>query len=500
MAAMHRLLIAFAALFLAAAGPPPERVSYRVEPEMAAGMLGNLAVEVRLRGDADGETVLELPGPAPDGTERWRLFSGPMVTGATVRSDGKERWVLTHAAGAALRVRYRVRSAYSPQPPDENPPLKGPMLRADWFMAPGSIFVTAQGRDEDRATFRWGRLPAGWTVASNLDHGAAGQPMTVQNVYEGILVGGRSLTLLTRSIPGSHLRVAVLGTGWTVPPDQVADALARVITGQRAYWNDLDTPFFVGVTPLAPTGRRGSVGGFGRWQGFALFAAVDSQLEVFEGNIAHEHTHTWIPGRVGRMPNGRAQIGNFWISEGFTDFFADRAVLRSGVVTAEGYVARLNRALERYGTSPTRNATNAEVLTKWGKDRAYTYLSYDRGRLLALLWDRRLAEATGGAKRLDDIVFAMRDRFIASPAADRPGIVENFLQTYRSQAGVDLTADIERYVERGATVTLPEDLFAPCGRVVTVTREGGTQTFQRVELGPHGGSAACAVRLGGASS
>lgn len=491
---MRRVLLLVLACLLATEARAAD-VNYMIEPVLVDGVLSTLSVEVRLDGDADGETVLELAGKAPDGTERWRLFSDLAVTAAAVRAGGEERWVLTHAPGAELRVRYRVRSAYSPEPPDENPPLNGPMLRADWFMAPGAIFVTPQGRDDDPATFRWGQLPVGWTAASNLDHGAAGQPMTVQNVYDGILVGGRDLTLLTRPIPGAQLRVAVLGAAWSVPPDRIADALARVIGGQRSYWNDLDTPFFVGVTPLAPTGRRGSVGGFGRWQGFALFAAADSQLEIFEGNIAHEHTHTWIPGRVGRMPNGRAQIGNFWLSEGFTDFFGDRAALRSGVWSTQTYLARLNHALERYGTGSTRNAPNAEVLANWGKDRAYTYLSYDRGRLLAFLWDRRLAEATGGRKRLDDVVFAMRDRFVAAPAGDRPGIVESFLDTYRAQSGLDLRPDIERYVERGETIILPEDLFAPCARVVTVRRGDGS--YQRVDLALGPPSAACAARIAG---
>lgn len=178
------LLLALAGLLTVAAGPPPERVLYRVRPEMVDGGLRSLVVEVRFRGDDDGETVLELPGKAPDGTERWRLLSDLTVEGAAVRVAGDDRRVLTHAKGAKIGVRYRVSSAYGPEPPDENPPLKGPMLRAGWFMAPGSIFVTPQGRDHEPAAFAWDRLPKRWQAGSNLDHGAAGQPMTVQNVYE----------------------------------------------------------------------------------------------------------------------------------------------------------------------------------------------------------------------------------------------------------------------------------------------------------------------------
>jgi len=492
------VLLALAASAATAAGPATEPVRYRVQPQMVAGALSHLAVEVRLRGDADGETVLELPGKAPDGTERWRLLSGLTVEGAVIRETSDDRRVLAHAPSAQIDVRYRISSAYGPDAPDDNPPLKGPMLRSAWLMAPGSIFVTPEGRDNDAATFRWGRLPGGWKAASNLDHGAAGQPMTVQNVYDGILVAGRDITLLIRPIAGARLRVAVLGRGWRHPPEHIADTLARVIVGQRSFWRDLETPFFVAVTPLAPTGRPngGSVGGFGRWQGFALFAATDSSLATFEGNIAHEHTHTWIPIRIGGMPNGRAQVGEYWLSEGLTEFFGDRAALRSGVWSTEAYIASLNRSLGRYGASPIRNAPNSEVLQNALRDRAFTLLPYDRGRLLALIWDRRIADATGGGRRLDDVVFAMRDRFVAAPTGQKPALRASFLETYRSLSGIDLADDVARYVERGETVTLPEDLFAPCARIVTAIRDG--RAFQQVNLAPEGGSAACAALMSGA--
>jgi predicted metalloprotease with PDZ domain len=491
---IRNLLVALAALGLMGAGPAPDPVRYRVAPVLADGVLAALAVEVRLRGDPDGQTVLELPGKGADGTERWRLLSDLTVDGAETRSDGDDKRVLTHTPGAAIVVRYRVRSAYSLEPPADNPPLKGPMLRPGWFMAPGFIFVTPQGRDDAPAAFEWGPLPDGWKAASNLEHGAAGQPMTVQNVFDGILIGGRGLTTLTRRISGAHLRVAVLPAAWKLPPDRIADTLARVIVGQRAFWGDLDTPFFVGVTPMPPSEGRGSVGGFGRWQGFALFAAVNSQPQIFEGNIAHEHTHAWIPTRIGWKPNGRAQVGQYWLSEGFTDFFGDRTLLRSGIWTPRSYVMALNVALRRYGASPIRNAPNSEIVAKAFSDPAFTRLPYDRGRLLAILWDRRLTKATHGRYRLDHVVFRMRDHFLAAPADAKPGTVDNLIRSYRELSGLDLSDDIARYVERGETIVLPENLFTPC-RVVTVTRGG--QTFQRVEgLGETGWSA-CEPRLTG---
>jgi predicted metalloprotease with PDZ domain len=496
MPAVRAFLLAIAALLTIAAGPAPELVRYRLTPALTGEQLAALQVEIRLEGDADGETVLDLPGKGADGTERWRLVSDLAVEGAQARPDGDTRLVLDHAPGTPLVVRYRVRSAYGPQPPDENSPFKGPMLRPEWFMTPGFIFATPQGRESGPAAFAGGPLPEGWKAASNLDHGAAGQAMTVQNVFDGVLIGGRGLTLIRRPIPGASLRVAVLPADWRVPPAEIANTLARVIVAQRRFWGDLKTPFFVAVTPMAPAGVRGSVGGFGRWQGFALFASTNSMRQVFEGNIGHEHTHAWIPQRVGVPPNGRAQIGQFWFSEGFTDFFGDRTLLRTGVWSTGAYVASVNRALHRYANPATRNATNAEILQRAFSDTAYTLAPYDRGRLLAMLWDRQLMRATRGRKNLDDVLVAMRERYLAAPPDSRPGTVENLVATYREvSGGIDLTSDVERYVVRGETIVLPHLLYAPC-RFVTVTRDG--RTYQRLEPGG-AGFRACEARLTGSS-
>lgn len=491
-----RTLLAIAAWAVAAAAATATEapISYRLTPVLADGSLTALEVELRFAGDDDGETVLDLPNRGPDGTERWRLVYDLAIDGADARPDGATRQVLTHAPGAAITIRYRVRSAYPPTPIAENPPLKGPLLRPDGFTAPGFIFATPQGRDDDPAAFAWGPLPPGWTAASNLDHGAAGQPMTVQNVFDGVLVGGRGLTFLTREVGGARLRVAVLPAAWTLRPDEIANTLARVMAVQRAFWGDLDTPFFVAVAPMAPAAGRGSVGGFARWQGFALFAATNSGADIFEGNIAHEHTHAWIPSRIGAMPGGRAQVERFWLSEGFTEFFGARSLLKAGVWSPGRYAQTLNRTLHRYADPRTRTAPNAEILAKAFQDEAFTLAPYDRGRLLALLWDRRIQRATHGRRNLDDVVFAMRDRAMAAPPGQRPDVMANLVTTYADlSGGLDLTPDIDRYVVRGEPIVLPRMLLAPC-RIVWRTEAG--RSVQRLIPGD-GGFRGCMARLKG---
>ncbi len=195
------------------------------------------------------------------------------------------------------------------------------------------------------------------------------------------------------------------------------------------------------------------------------------------------------------MPNGRAQVGQYWLSEGFTDFFGDRSLLRSGIWSPRAYAAGVNRALERYAGSPLRNAPNSQLVAHAFENLDYILAPYDRGRLLAMLWDRRIVRATGGRRSLDDVLFRMRDDYMAAPADARPSPTENFLRAYRDlSGGLDLSDDIERYVVRGETITLPPNLYAPC-RIVTVTQGG--RTFQRITPPPTVEWATCASRMSG---
>jgi hypothetical protein len=76
---LQRVALAIAGSCLFGATKPEDTVSYFVEP-MANG--NALAVEMTFRGDADGETVLQLPEKWAGSQELWRSISGLTVTGA----------------------------------------------------------------------------------------------------------------------------------------------------------------------------------------------------------------------------------------------------------------------------------------------------------------------------------------------------------------------------------------------------------------------------------
>ena len=113
------MVLALLATVLSGGSAPAQSadpVYYTVGLVMEGRELIALAVDIRFAGDADGETLLRLPGEWAGTDSLWRQVEGLRVDGATsVHGDAGTR-VITHRAGAPLAVRYRVRSGYDADP------------------------------------------------------------------------------------------------------------------------------------------------------------------------------------------------------------------------------------------------------------------------------------------------------------------------------------------------------------------------------------------------
>ena len=71
--------------------------------------------------------------------------------------------------------------------------------------------------------------------------------------------------------------------------------------------------------------------------------------------LAHEMLHTWISHRIGSMPDEQSQASSeateYWISEGFDDYYAQRMLVRAGVWSPAEFMDALNRVLAQYAAS-----------------------------------------------------------------------------------------------------------------------------------------------------
>jgi predicted metalloprotease with PDZ domain len=171
-----------------------------------------------------------------------------------------------------------------------------------------------------------------------------------------------------------------------------------------------------------------------------------------------------VPNELGAMDDDQAV--DYWFSEGFNDYLASKVLLRAGLWTLEQWAADKNQTLLRYGTSPAKTIAAADVSARFWSDQAVQQVSYDRGHLLAALLDGEIADRTGGAQALEDVLRAQRKAAKGSPALAR----ELFRATLLDKTGIDAAQTIERFARAGEPIVLPENVLGACGTVVTESR------------------------------
>jgi hypothetical protein len=318
---LRALLLAAAALLLLGA-KRPETVDYRVSLEAPEDGAPYLAVEMRLRGDADGETRLIWPSG----------LSEPRVSGASSAAGDEPGFrVLRHAPRRKLRVRYAVRIT----------------PRAQGAAALGEAVLAApDGRLDEQAEFRWARLPRDWRAASDLEH-AAEVAISVADARRSVILAGPNLEIAEAATDGRVVRAAVLGDA--AQAKAAAEAAGPILTAHRAFWRGGGGPFFVALGATDTAIERGDA--------VAAPLAAGSELKA---SLEAAITRTWIPGRTGRTDSSSPA----WLTEGLPDLVATRIALRAGLVTPDKAVGRL-AAFDRPQDPVARGALLA---LKWDED------------------------------------------------------------------------------------------------------------------------------------
>jgi predicted metalloprotease with PDZ domain len=458
---MNRLIPALALPFLVAAAPP---VAYKVTPVLEANGTRTLRVDMRLRGDKDGETALALPSVWAGSDELWRHVSRLQVRGAKSVGGSLAGRTVRHRRGARLRVRYTLSSAWQEDPGFAYEKAR-PLIRPTWFFVHGeSLFVTPAGDDARPARFRWGKLPKGWKVASDLDH-LGGKPTTLANLVNSVAIGGAELKLVHRDLRGAPLRVALLGE-WDFTAEQLADMVTPIVAAQDAFWGDKSSPFLVALAPLGTLPAGLSYTGTGRADAFSIASTSAFNPREARRFLAHEYGHSWVPYSLGAMPEENEAV-DYWFSEGFNDYLATKVLLRSGIWSLAEWAADKNETLIRYGTSPAKTVDGAEIARRFWTDPAVQQVSYDRGHLLAARLDADIGTRSNGAESLEGVLRAQR---LAS-AGNSELATALFRRVLREKTGIDIEPELERHARRGEPLLLPENLFGDCARLVGERRK-----------------------------
>ncbi|MBA3713897.1 MAG: hypothetical protein H0W76_15810 [Pyrinomonadaceae bacterium] len=160
--------------------------------------------------------------------------------------------------------------------------------------------------------------------------------------------------------------------------------------------------------------------------------------------LAHELLHLWVP-------NDLTLSGDYdWFYEGFTLYQAMRVAMRLGYLNFHDYLKALGRAYDGYFAAEGHGQFSLVDASRrrWTGAEA---LIYNKGMLVAFLYDLTLRQQTQGTKSMDDIYRKLLRH--SNRAGERREGNLVVIETLESMPG--MTEFTTRHVESSMSIDLP---------------------------------------------
>lgn len=237
-------------------------------------------------------------------------------------------------------------------------------------------------------------------------------------------------------------------------PDFDLEARVREATATYDYANKL---FGTRSTPMRAfmrTTERFQGGGTGGYDSF-MFGTVRGKpfsADHLRYLLAHESLHHWIL----TLPGGKG----VWFTEGATDYLATILPYRLQQVSPTQIVSKISKWTSDYYANPRRTTGDEDAVAAFWTDVNAQVLTYARGALYIALVDARLRKASGGNRRVDDLIRAMVDGIRRGDAGE-----DMWLSLVTRELGEQGRRDFAD-MKAGRLLDLPPDLFGPCFRRV----------------------------------
>ncbi len=213
-------------------------------------------------------------------------------------------------------------------------------------------------------------------------------------------------------------------------------------------------------------------------------AGMSDGYRTFLGLCSHEYFHAWNVKRikpaafVPYVLDRESHTKLLWVFEGFTSYYDDLALVRSGLISQGEYLSLLAKTITAVERNPGRlhqsvAQSSFDAWTKYyrqDENSPNAIVSYyQKGSLVALGLDLLIRTKTAGAKSLDDVMRHLWRHYGEASA----GVPEDAMPAIVKEAtGVDVRREVARWAEGCEDVPLAR-LFKPFG--VTLSRKAAAR-------------------------
>jgi predicted metalloprotease with PDZ domain len=329
------------------------------------------------------------------------------------------------------------------------------------FLSSTGIFMYPDGHLKSPSTVKV--IPfQGWSKVSTGLEPVAGQQFTYTAkdfdiLYDSPLeVGNQDIFEFTAS--GVKHEVAMYGGG-NYDKERLKVDMAKIVEQGTAIYGENPNKHY---TFIVHNFERGG-GGLEHLNSTVLGASRNQYnnergYNGFLDLVAHEYYHLWNVKRLRPVALGpfdydnEVYTTNLWIAEGFTAYYENKLTHRAGFNDQLTFVNKLAGAVAAVENTPGARVQSAAMASydAWIKqyrpdeNSSNSSISYySKGEVIGLLMDLAIANATKGAKSLDDVMKAM---YLQCKAQGKGYTDAEFKAMVEKISGISFTAFWDKYV------------------------------------------------------
>jgi predicted metalloprotease with PDZ domain len=276
-----------------------------------------------------------------------------------------------------------------------------------------NLFLYPEGRDAAFAATVTITTEKEWKITTGMAAAGAPRTFTASNYHDLVdmpffvgefdvdsqLVADKWIRLA--SYPAHALAGAERGTLWK--------QLQRMIPPLIAVTTDVPFDTYTVLTLFDSTSQGGSALEHSNSH-FGIYSPFIIGNTALPSIVAHEIFHAWNvkrmrPAEMVPYRYDRAQPTPWlWVSEGITDYYADLALVRGGIVDSAGFIELTNGKIEEVRAAPPIALEDASLSTWIHPVDGTGYIYYPKGSLAGFLLDVMIRDATDNRRSLDDVM------------------------------------------------------------------------------------------------
>ena len=294
------------------------------------------------------------------------------------------------------------------------------------FQGP-AVFLYVVGEKDEPVTCRY-VLPEGWKVANGLLETAdpwVRRTTDYDTFADCPTIVGKYLEKEFDS-HGTPIKCVFFNASqrYDFKVDDFVDIVRKICEAQFDIFGSYPFPFYVFLFNLSDGGGGGGLEHLNSTSIGLGLASMRQNPMAGASVTSHEFFHLWNVKRFHPKTLGPFEYeqenytGNLWVSEGWTSYYGDLTLARTGLMSREAYVRQIRDTIRSEWSKSSHDKHSVYWASRnvWhrGQDEEPRVDYYAAGEILGLLIDLKIRHETQNRKSLDDVM-----RFFNRWFADR---------------------------------------------------------------------------------